>query len=75
MKKPYTALILLEDLRLELQKIISFEKECEKVLSYRRLSEFLNKTPNLGYRINKNSKRNPNFQLSQEDLVDFKKIY
>ena len=72
MKKPYTALIFLEDLRLELQKIISIEKECEKVLSYRRLSELLNKTPNLAYRINKNSKRNPNFQLSLEDLEVFK---
>ncbi len=72
MYKSYTALMLLKELKLELQKIISPNNYCNKVLSYRKLSEILNNTPNLAYRINKNSKRNPNFQLSLEALEVFK---
>lgn len=72
MNKSYTALMLLKDLKLKLQKIILSNNNCNEVLSYRKLSEILNKTPNLAYRIKKNSKRNPNFQLSLEDLEVFK---
>ncbi len=60
--------MFLEDLKLELQKIITSYNKCEKVLSYRKLSETLNNSPDLAYRIRKNSKRNSNFQLSLKDL-------
>jgi len=72
MNKAYTALNLLENLRRELQKLISFNNHSNRNLTDKKLSEFLNHTPSLVYSIKKNSKRNPYFQLTIDDLDLFK---